>query len=78
MRWEQYRRIFNNLPSAGSYFYCAAGSVGKVPIDHVVGVRAANADTNGVEVVTCVALFVPSDLIEIGLERSFCDAQEEV
>ena len=28
--------------------------------------------------VTCVALFVPSDLIEIGLERSFCDAQEEV
>lgn len=27
---------------------------------------------------TCLALFVPSDLIEIGLERSFCDAQEKV
>ena len=27
---------------------------------------------------TCMALFVPSDLIEIGLEGSFCDAEEEV
>jgi hypothetical protein len=33
---------------------------------------------NDKERMTCLALFVPSDLIEIGLERSFCDAQEEV